>query len=278
MAQTNDDQRDFWSSRAGDSWTRNQDLLDAVFAPVLTHVLDAAALRAGQKVLDIGCGAGTSSVAAGARVGPEGAVLGLDISAPLLDRAREIAAGQDNVTFRLDDAQDAELPQDHFDALISRFGVMFFADPVAAFTNFAQALRPGARMVFAAWGPPKDNPFFTLPHKVAASRLGRPPSSDPLAPGPFAFHDTDRTLGFLRDAGFADAQADPLSLRLGQSLRPEELANLGAQTGAAKRVVDHFGGSEADLAAIEAELTEIYRSDEPGLDVALWLYHATAPA
>ena len=182
----NSDQAEFWSSDAGRTWVAEQTSMDAVLQPVLDGVLARADLQTGQSVLDIGCGTGISSIEAAVRVGTSGRVLGADISPTMLERATARARDLSNVQFLKADAAAHTFEQGAFDCLISRFGVMFFSDPVGAFHNIALGLKPGARLTMAAWGQIPNNPWFTLPAQAAKAVVGAPPAVDPDEPGPFA--------------------------------------------------------------------------------------------
>ncbi len=276
MAESNAGQKAFWSEQTADKWLRHQDILDASFDIVLSTVLDAADLQPGHQVLDVGCGVGSSCLRAADRVGPEGAVLGLDISEPFLDRAQALAAGRTNVAFRLDDAQDAALPAGRFDRLVSRFGVMFFSDTTAAFANLARAMKPGGRMVMASWGQPAQNPWFMIPHRVAAERLGTPPKADRYAPGPFAFHDTEHTLGQIAAAGL-DVSVEVLTLTLAETVDLDVLSRVSAATGPAGNIMQLFNGTDEDMAAIEAEIRARYGALAPGIPAEINLYTAICP-
>ncbi len=189
-------QADFWNSDPGRRWVRFQEGLDSIHASVTDVLLSAARPQPGERVLDVGCGAGAQTFALASAVGPDGAVTGIDFSAPLLERAaeRRDELGVGNVTFQLGDAAVESFPTGTFDLAASRFGVMFFDDPVAAFRNIAAALRPGGRIAFVAWQGQEHNPWFALPHRLAVERLGEGAPSLPDAPGPMAFRDADRVL------------------------------------------------------------------------------------
>jgi SAM-dependent methyltransferase len=174
-----------------------QESLDNLLSGVLDHLLETAGVEPRQSVLDIGCGTGASVLALCERVGPDGMVEGLDISSQMLARARQRAqdAGLRNARLTLADAQVHPFERQLYDQVVSRFGVMFFSDTVAAFANIANAVKPGGRMTLASWGPLQENPWFSIPRAAAIAQLGEVPPVDPNAPGPMAFHDTERVLG-----------------------------------------------------------------------------------
>ena len=247
----NADQRAFWEE-AGQGWARHHAALDAAFASVLERLLERAALRPGERVLDVGCGAGTSTLAAAEAVGPEGRVVALDVSPPLAALARARLAGVPQAEVRLADAQTAP-PGEGFDAVISRFGVMFFADPAAAFANLGAALRRGGRIAFAAWAAPAENPWFALPRRAAEARLGEAPATPPGEPGPFAFA-LDGGGGALRAAGFEAVEVETARIGLRHRGDVGSLAGLMCAIGPAARLLRERGGGEADAAAVRADV------------------------
>lgn len=194
--------REGWSI-GGASWVANQRTFDAVLGPCADAVLDAAQLAAGQRVLDIGCGFGTLlEAAAGAGATP----VGVDISDTMVAAARKRAP---QAVVLQADAQTEDLRDGPagggFDRVVSRFGVMFFADPTAAFTNIRRACVPGARLAFVCWRE-GENPMFTLGTDVLLARLDPQPEADPGAPGPVALGDPDRVRRILGDAGWVDVE------------------------------------------------------------------------
>lgn len=213
--QTNDEQIAYWNEKAGPKWVGMQERLDAQLERFNAVVFDRAELKPGEHVLDIGCGCGATTLAAAQRVRPGGSATGADISRPMLGRARERAkaAGVDNTSFVEADAQTYSFEPARFDAVISRFGVMFFIDPVTAFANIRRALKPGGRISFICWRPMKENPWVVLPLMAAAKHIELPAPPDPFAPGPFAFADAERTRGILAKAGFIDVATDTYDLR-----------------------------------------------------------------
>lgn len=262
MAQANAEQAELWNtSPSAAKWLSFEDELDVLLGPVLNLVLDRAGLVPGQNVLDIGCGTGASSVAAAQRVGPEGHVLAADFSHQFLERAERRAQnnGLRNIDFQHADAQTYPFDEGERDVLISRFGVMFFDDPVAAFANMSRALKPGGRMTFAAWGPLEDNLWFKLPHIAATKRLGNPPTFDRNAPGPLAFHDRDRVSGILSNAGLTEIQADvvPLSLHVRGTL--QDCAALCTRIGPAARIIELFDGTDEDVAIIKEAVAQDFQ-------------------
>lgn len=218
----NREQSRYWNEQAGPKWAAMQRQLDAQLEPLGAAAIDALDLRAGERVLDVGCGAGATALALAERVRP-GEVVGVDISAPLLALARERAAGVADLRFALADAQTAVFAGPPFDVVFSRFGVMFFADPVAAFVNLRAALRPGGRLGFVCWRPMRDNAWIMAPLTAAMPHLPAPLEPPlPDAPGPFAFADGARTRGILERAGFVAVDVAPydceLTLGTGSSL------------------------------------------------------------
>ena len=213
----NAEQIDYWNSAAGDTWARFQAQLDRQIAPLGAEALRQLAVRAGERVIDIGCGCGETSLDLAARVGAQGRVVGIDISTPMLEVAQRRLAAEPGlaVEFRQADAQCDDLGRAGFDAAFSRFGVMFFTDPVAAFANIRTAMRPGGRLAFVCWRPLGDNDWMREPLDAAAPYLPPAAPSDPAAPGPFAFADAVRVRSILTDAGFVSVTIDPFDARIG---------------------------------------------------------------
>jgi SAM-dependent methyltransferase len=205
MAQHNADRND----QSGERWVVHQARLDAMLAVFGQAALEAAAPAAGERVLDVGCGAGASSLALAARVGPGGQVLGVDISEPLIGRARALTPQDTPALFRVADASSAELPEGAFDILFSRFGVMFFDNPTGAFAHMRHALQPGGRVAFICWRGVAENDWMRLP--MGAIKGIVPPTAppDPEAPGPFSFGDRERVARILTAAGFTDIAIAP---------------------------------------------------------------------
>jgi len=200
----------FWNETGGPGWVAMQDELDRELSELGLVAMSAMAPRAGERIIDVGCGCGATTLELARRVGPEGGVLGVDISAPMLAVAREraAAAGLTQARFIQADAQVYAFEPAH--GAFSRFGVMFFEDPVAAFENIRRGFKPRGRLAFVCWRPLVLNPWMTVPMNAVAPLLPSPPPAPiPGAPGPFAFADRDRLFGILRDAGFGAISIDP---------------------------------------------------------------------
>jgi SAM-dependent methyltransferase len=186
---------------AGDVYAVHGDRWEAMMAPYGQAMLEAAALRPGERVLDVGCGHGYSTFAAAEQVAPGGTVLGVDISPEMLAPAHPRAAAMGNLALLVADAQVHPFPPGSFDAVISRFGTMFFEDPHAAFSNLHTALRPGGRTVFVCWQDPLKSEWLAVSFGVAIPLVGKPPElSPPGAPGPFAFADGNRLRQLITTA------------------------------------------------------------------------------
>lgn len=206
-------QRELWSDEGLRQYLQHRDRWQEIWRPFGAPMFDLAALQPGQHVLDVGCGDGVTSVEAAGLVAPGGAVVGVDISAPMLDLARQgvAAAGVDNVVFLESDAQTHPFRVGGFDVVISRFGVTFFADPHAAFANLVRSLRPDGRLVFVCWQDPTKIEWAALAIGVAAAHLGPPDFGPPGAPGPFAMADGTRLRRVVEGAGFRDVELDAVT-------------------------------------------------------------------
>jgi SAM-dependent methyltransferase len=211
--QPNRDQAALWNDAGGRIWVEMQDVLDRILAPFAARLIDEAFPGEGAHVLDVGCGAGATTIGMARRVGPAGTCTGVDISAPLVEaaRARAAAEGVRNASFIHADAQTSPFEPGSFDAIISRFGVMFFDDPEAAFANLRRAARREAKLTFIAWRGPADNPFLTLAARTAAPVLSLPVPG-PDEPGQFAFADGERVRRILTASGWSDVGIEPIDL------------------------------------------------------------------
>ena len=245
---------EYWNQVAGPRWVGRAGLQEARNIEV-AHLLEReAAPRPGERVLDVGCGTGSTAIPFAAAVAPSGRVTGVDIAAPMLDQARRniTAAGTANVTLVQADAQVHRFPGDCFDLLISRFGVMFFADPVAAFTNLFAGLRQGGRLCMAVWASIADNTHWKIPFDIAVKHLGAPAPGDPRAPGPMAFRDPAYLRDILAKAGFTAIDIAPRGFHVrGDSAKSE--AEHAAAFGPPWRLMEEKQAPGAVREAIAAE-------------------------
>ena len=206
MANGKPNNEEFWNEQGGQAWVANIETTEKLLGPLNQILMARAAASPGEAVLDIGCGGGRTALELAAAVGDAGRVLGVDVSVPILAVARERAQSTSNVEFELADAATAKLEDGRFDLLFSRFGVMFFDQPVTAFANLRHSLKPAGRLVFMSWRSPEENPWMTATAAAAFEILPPPEPPDPLAPGPFAFADAERTGSILEKAGFKNIQ------------------------------------------------------------------------
>ena len=255
-SQSNSDQEEYWNSNAGKKWVEYQDELHRLLERVKDRLLQRSKIESGERVVDIGCGTGATTMSVASLVGESGLALGVDISQTLLgcakSRSSDISGG--HIEYALADAQTWRFDADSFDLVTSRFGMMFFADPVLAFKNMAVALREGGRMSFVSWANASANPWFEIPRDVAIDQLGQPTPTPPTAPGPLAFASTDYVLNILDEAGLQARSADVEQIDLIYSGSAEEAAHLASNVGPAMRIMKEFGGSPADIAEIKKKV------------------------
>jgi SAM-dependent methyltransferase len=243
LAELAEEQKSFWNGPGGQGWVASYQRIQRSLAPFSREALAAAAPQRGEHVVDVGCGSGDTTAELARAVGATGHVLGVDISEALIAQARSHRL--DNATFVLGDAATHPFHAESHDLVFSRFGVMFFADPVAAFKNLRRALRPSGRLVFICWRTPQENPWGMVPLRAAAPFVPPPPRPGPEEPGQYSFGDRARVERILTQAGFAPT-ITPVDrpVFLGRTV-PEVLENLG-----------HFGPlsrafANAEPAAIE---------------------------
>jgi SAM-dependent methyltransferase len=274
----NTDQSDYWNGDAGRRWTALQESQDKLFIPITAALFEAAAPRPGEGVIDVGCGAGATTLTV---AGITGRALGVDVSGVLLECARERARESGSpARFALADATAYDFSGEAADLMISRFGVMFFADPAKTFVNLRQGLKPGARLVFVCWREPKLNSWAMLPYSAAIKHAPAPPRPGPDDPGPFSFADEERVRRVLSAAGFGDISLTPLefTLDIGVGEGLDNAVAKALEIGPASRALD--GQPPEIRAAAEAEiraaLTASARGGEVPLAAAVWVVRARA--
>jgi SAM-dependent methyltransferase len=254
----NQEQAEHWEAMAP-TWVELADRMEQMAGPPGRLAMDRLDPQPGSKVLDLGCGTGPTAVELAHRVGGSGSVVGVDIAEEMLAAARRRAAeqGLDNVTFVHADVQGQDLGSSDFDGAFSRFGVMFFSDPVAAFTNVRRALRPGGRLSFACWQNAFENEWMLVPAVAVMTVTGSaPPMPEPGQPGPFSLSDPDRVQTVLAEAGFGNIDITPHNdLVIGQETDIPDLAQASLRVGAAREALkdaDEATKQKAYEAVVEA--------------------------
>ncbi len=231
----NAEQIRYWNEAAGPPWVAFQDAIDRQIGPLGRLAMERVGVQRGERVLDVGCGCGHTTLEIARRVGPDGSVLGIDLSTAMLEQLSTSvrAAGLANVRTLNGDARSHPFPPASFDVAYSRFGVMFFADPDAAFANLRSALRPGGRLGFVCWQALPKNPWMLAPLMAAAQVIALPPPPPPDAPGPFSFADPERVRGILARAGFEEVSVEPHeeTLAVGGSRELERVVEFILQVG-----------------------------------------------
>jgi SAM-dependent methyltransferase len=277
-APPNTRQAALWNDASGKAWIEMQPILDEVLAPFERLVVDAGYPGEGGNVLDIGCGAGATTLAMARRVGNDGNCVGLDISQPLVALATERTRVEDvaNASFEVGDAQAFAFESGHFDAAISRFGVMFFDDPVAAFTNIRKAARHRGKLAFVAWRGPLANDFMTTAARAAAPFPPPAPAPDPDAPGQFAFADGAKVKRILEASGWASIEVEQADVpcRIAQRDLMTFVTRLGP-VGAALREVDR-ATAEKITTVLPAAFAPFVVDGEARFNAACWLVTALA--
>jgi SAM-dependent methyltransferase len=274
-------QIEYWNGPAGDKWARLADAQDHMLGALGSTAMNVCDIHPGHSVLDVGCGSGTTTIEIARRVGKTGHVLGIDISTPMLDvgRARRNALDIDNVTFENKDVSTYPFEADTFNRVFSRFGVMFFADPINAFSNIRSGLQAGGRIAFVCWQAKDKNPWIEIPMKVVLQHVPAPPPADPEAPGPMAFADPERVRHILSGAGFAEIKIEPF-----ETLIPFEADVSGSvqrmvQIGPASRLLS--SASEDVIVRVKSDLSDAiarFQTDNGVMiDGATWIVSAISP-
>ena len=277
-------QKEMWNGRAGESWVRHNSLLEQLLAEPGRECMNLLPLTPAMQILDVGCGCGNQTLELAARLDASSTVIGVDISEPMLGLARELKAANDNalsaeVQFALGDASEPLFDEASFDAIYSRFGVMFFEEPVASFSALRNSLKPGGKLGFVCWREPKLNPFFNAPMEAALTVLPAPAPSAPGAPGPFGLADDNVIQTTLRLAGFKDVSVAPLNLTLsvGAETPFDALFEELIQIGPAAALIAQSNPSLKEKAreAVYNRLTDFYASGKGvSFDANFWLVTA----
>jgi SAM-dependent methyltransferase len=276
----NADQIAYWNGPAGQRWAERQAAQDILLGPVADLLIDRAKPVAGEHVIDIGCGSGVTTIAFARKVAPSGHALGVDISAPMLARARASVPEGLPVDFVQADATVYPFDPASFDLLASRFGVMFFADPVLSFANMRTALKPSGRLAFACWREPKENPWMMAPLQAVYKHVPKLPPQGPEDPGPFSFAAEARVHRILDAAGFKNIAMEPCDLALDIAIGGGlDAAVSGAlDIGPASRALQDQPEAvrEAAKGSIREALAPYVKGSAVALGGAIWIVTARA--
>jgi SAM-dependent methyltransferase len=274
----NQAQAALWNDLGGRTWVELQDLLDRLFQPLENLLVDAAVAAGGARVLDVGCGAGSTTLAVARALGPDSRCTGIDISAPLIATAtaRAAAGGATNVTFIEADAQTYIFDAGSFDTVMSRLGVMFFDDPEAAFVNLRRAARHGAQLVFLAWRSRDENPFMTAAERSAAAVAPELARRGDDGPGQFGFASGERVKGILAASGWTSIEVRPVDVAcsLPVAQLPVYVTRMGPY-GRVRGTLDETARAIAD-AAVLAAFDPFVVGEEVRFASAFWRVAAAA--
>jgi ubiquinone/menaquinone biosynthesis C-methylase UbiE len=272
-----DDQKALWGGSAGCAWVDAQETLDRMYEPIEKLLVDAVVAASPRRVLDVGCGTGATTLAMARRLGGDGESVGVDISEPMIDAARARAQRERTpATFIIGDAQTHSFEPSSFDAIMSRFGVMFFDDSVRAFANLRRAARPGAELRCVTWRSPEENPFQTTAERAAAPLLPSVPPRVPDAPGQFAFADARRVRRILEESGWTEIHIQPIDVAC--TLPETELARHATRFGPLGRVL-HEADEQTRARVVEtvrAAFEPYVHGAEVRYDAACWMIGAVA--
>lgn len=277
----NAQQIEHWNGETGRAWVRDGERYASMLGPFGDRVLETMAPRPGERILDVGCGNGDLSMDAARRVAPSGSVVGLDVSRPMLENAaaRAASAALSNVEFREADAQVATFPAGSFDAACSRFGVMFFDDPVVAFANIRSALRPGGRLIFACWRDLVLNEYVMIPAAAALEHLPAPNVEALSGPGPYSLADPDQTRRVLRDAGYTEIDLAEIDEQILMGENPADVTRFFRGHEFAEILFDNAPPDAAERAWSAIEDALQLRATDEGIRLAgaAWIVTAHAP-
>jgi len=273
------EQAQLWNGPAGHAWIESQVLLDRIFRPFEKLLAGAVCDGPGGAVLDVGCGTGSTTLAAARALGAKGRCTGVDISQPMIAAARDRAEREGAAArFLCADAQTHPFEPAGFDRIISRFGVMFFDDPVAAFANLRDAARGGAILRFVAWRSAGENPFMTTAERAAAPLLPDLPARRPGAPGQFALADRHRVGAILEESGWTDIDIRPIDVTC--TLAEEELVPYLSRLGPVGLALREADGRTRDrvIERVRAAFDPYVDGAEVRFTAACWEVSARAPA
>ena len=275
----NADQIAYWNGPGGQRWTDRQQMQDIMLAPIADILINRADVRTSERIVDIGCGCGAVAIALAEKVGPQGHVLGVDVSAPMLQRARQIAPKDTPVDFVLADATVYPFELASADLLVSRFGVMFFSEPAVSFANMRKVLRPSGRLTFVCWREPRENPWLMTPLQAVYQHVPKLPQLGPEDPGPFSFASEPRVRRILTQAGFSNIAMQPhdlaLDIAIGRGL--DAAVESALDIGPASRALEGQSAElrEASRCSIREALVPFTTGQSVSLPAAIWIVTAS---
>jgi ubiquinone/menaquinone biosynthesis C-methylase UbiE len=253
----NDDQHEFWNKGIGQKWVKEDNSMNERFTILTKEFFKRAKIEKGDKVLDIGCGGGITSFETSKILGNDGYVLGADISKILLDLAKKNYSNIKNLKFKYCDVQNYEFEKNSFSKVISRFGVMFFENPIKAFQNINNAIQDGGSLHFVCWTNVMENEFFTAAANIIIKHLDRGFPKLTRAPGPFAFSEKKYVKQILNAAGFENIKVEKVYTLISTNDSAEKDGNLLFNIGLAGRLLSEENLSEAELAKIKEKIIEM---------------------
>jgi ubiquinone/menaquinone biosynthesis C-methylase UbiE len=277
----NADQATYWNGPGGRHWIDRQEMQDGLLAPVAARLIEAAQVATGARLVDIGCGCGATTLEVARTTGASGRALGVDISAPMVARAKERAAAENSTAqFLVADATIGDLSGERADLMISRFGVMFFADPALSFANMRRGLRVSGRLAFACWREARENPFFMTPLQAVYRHVPKMPQMGPEDPGPFSFASKARVNRILSAAGFSAVAMEPVDLALDVAIGGglDAAVKSALEIGPAARALAEQPPEVVAAAtqSIREALTPHLKGQTVPLDAAIWIVTAKA--
>jgi len=267
-----------WNGRAGRAWVDAQEVLDQMFKPFEDRLVEEVRAESGRRVLDVGCGTGSTTLAVARLLGANGHCVGADISQPMIAAARERAQREDTpASFTCADVQVHAFEPASFDMIISRFGVMFFDNPVLAFANLRRAASNGARLQLIAWRSGAENPFMTTAERAAAPLLPNMPARRPGAPGQFSFADRQRVSSILQESGWAEIDIRPIDV---DCILPEkELVGYLTRLGPVGLILQEAdeGTRRQVIETVRTAFDPYVHGSEVRFAAACWMVSARAP-
>jgi len=275
----NEQQIEYWNGPVGQRWVALQDMLDRGLADIGARGLEFAGAKPGMHVLDIGCGCGTTALALAKTVGLQGAVTGVDISVPMLAHARTRAASANSSAKFIEADASAYAFKPEYDLVFSRFGVMFFADPLSAFANIRKSLKPGGKLAFVCWRALPENDWAFVPFSAARELLPPQPPSDPTAPGPFALADSARLKNILEQAGFRDVHIEKLDTAMNMGADLDAAVEMSTKAGPLARALGDLEDKSVETnirARVKEALAPYAKTNGVFAPAACWLVEASA--